>query len=215
MDENGKVQTEKLGYGDIWYFPKGVAHTTHGLADENEYLLVFDEGNFEKPGTTFNIDDWLKKTPRDVLLKNFGLPADSKIFDTLPATNPYIKNGTVSTTPSIPGAAGTLNGDESFVWRTFQHPPEKIAGDGGKFWKIDSTNFKASKTLASTFVILKPGGLRELHWHPTAQEWLYFHKGNARATVFTGNGNARTFDFSAGDTAVFPDNSGSVLNPEI
>lgn len=32
--------------------------------------------------------------------------------------------------------------------------------------------------------------------------------GEARATVFLGGANARTFDFSAGDTAVFPDNSG-------
>jgi len=31
--------------------------------------------------------------------------------------------------------------------------------------------------------------LRELHWH-------------------IGNANSRTFDFSVGDTAVFPDNSG-------
>lgn len=32
-----------------------------------------------------------------------------------------------------------------------------------------------------------------------------------RATVFIGNANARTFDFSAGDTGVFPDNSGMYL----
>jgi oxalate decarboxylase len=42
-----------------------------------------------------------------------------------------------------------------------------------------------------------------------SEEWLYFHTGTARATVFTGNSNARTFDFKAGDTAVFPDNSGN------
>jgi oxalate decarboxylase/phosphoglucose isomerase-like protein (cupin superfamily) len=41
-----------------------------------------------------------------------------------------------------------------------------------------------------------------------AEEWLYFHHGNARATVFLGDSKARTFDFTAGDTAVFPDNSG-------
>lgn len=41
-----------------------------------------------------------------------------------------------------------------------------------------------------------------------AEEWLYFHQGTARATAFIGNANARTFDFRAGDTAVFPDNSG-------
>lgn len=41
-----------------------------------------------------------------------------------------------------------------------------------------------------------------------AAEWLYFHSGQAKATVFLGGSNARTFDFTAGDTAVFPDNSG-------
>lgn len=41
-----------------------------------------------------------------------------------------------------------------------------------------------------------------------AEEWLYFAKGTARATVFIGGANARTFDFTAGDTAVFPDNAG-------
>lgn len=43
-----------------------------------------------------------------------------------------------------------------------------------------------------------------------AEEWLYFHQGNARATIFTGDSKARTFDFTAGDTAVFPDNSGKL-----
>lgn len=41
-----------------------------------------------------------------------------------------------------------------------------------------------------------------------AEEWLYFHSGTGRATVFIGNANARTFDFVPGDTAAFPDNSG-------
>lgn len=44
-----------------------------------------------------------------------------------------------------------------------------------------------------------------------AAEWLYFVKGHARATVFIGAANARTFDFQAGDTAVFPDNAGKLL----
>lgn len=44
--------------------------------------------------------------------------------------------------------------------------------------------------------------------HAQAEEWLYFHSGTGRATVFTGDANARTFDFSAGDTAAFPAGSG-------
>lgn len=50
VDENGQYQVEELGYGDIWYFPKGVAHTVQGLDPENEFLLVFDDGDFDKVG---------------------------------------------------------------------------------------------------------------------------------------------------------------------
>ncbi len=50
VDQNGAYQVERLGYGDIWYFPKGVAHTIQGLDDENEYLLVFDDADFDKVG---------------------------------------------------------------------------------------------------------------------------------------------------------------------
>ncbi|WZH40761.1 RmlC-like cupin domain-containing protein [Fusarium acuminatum] len=209
VDEFGRYQEEVLNYGDIWYFPKGAAHTIQGLADENEYLLVFDEADFDKVGTTFMVDDWINHTPKDILAKNFGV--DPSVFENVTSPNPYILNADVAKKNVTNGPAGTLSGNSSFVYRTFEHEPEKIGGTGGKFYKIDSTNFPASKTLAATFVILKPGGLRELHWHPNAEEWLYFHKGQARATVFIGNAAARTFDFSAGDTAAFPDNSGHYI----
>lgn len=166
VNEFGQVQTETLGYGDIWYFPKGVAHTIHGLEDQNEYLLVFDGANFDAVGNTFMVDDWISHTPADILAKNFGV--DASVFAKVPTSTPYIKNGTVSKSTVTPGPAGAIKvgDDESYVWRTFQHAPETIGGDGGSFYKIDSTNFKISKTIAATFVTLKPGGLRELHWHP-------------------------------------------------
>lgn len=44
-----------LETGDIWYFPKGVAHNVQGLDDENEYLLAFDDGDFEKIGYVSSI----------------------------------------------------------------------------------------------------------------------------------------------------------------
>ena len=50
VDENGKYQVDELTFGDIWYFPKGQAHTVQGLDDENEYLLAFDDGDFDKVG---------------------------------------------------------------------------------------------------------------------------------------------------------------------
>lgn len=50
VDENGKYQVDKLEVGDIWYFPKGSAHTVQGLEEDNEFLLVFDDGDFEAIG---------------------------------------------------------------------------------------------------------------------------------------------------------------------
>lgn len=80
VDEFGRNQFEILNEGDIWYFPKGEAHVIQGLAEQNEYLLVFDEGDFEAAGTTFNVDDWIAHTPKDILAKSLGtspLPAEA------------------------------------------------------------------------------------------------------------------------------------------
>lgn len=50
VDEHGRFQVEELGFGDVWYFPKGTAHTIQGLDAENELLLVFDQPNFKDDG---------------------------------------------------------------------------------------------------------------------------------------------------------------------
>lgn len=50
VDENGQYEVDKLEVGDIWYFPKGAAHTVQGLEEHNEFLLVFDDGDFEAVG---------------------------------------------------------------------------------------------------------------------------------------------------------------------
>jgi oxalate decarboxylase len=48
-------------------------------------------------------------------------------------------------------------------------------------------------------VTLHPGGLRELHWHPNADEWQYYIAGKGRMTVVSTGNRARTMDFQAGD----------------
>jgi len=35
---------------------------------------------------------------------------------------------------------------------------------------LDSSNFPAATTSAAVLVEVEPGGLRELHWHPNADE---------------------------------------------
>ena len=46
--------------------------------------------------------------------------------------------------------------------------------------------------------------MRELHWHPNADEWQYYISGKARMTVFAAEARARTFDYQAGDVGYVP-----------
>jgi len=46
--------------------------------------------------------------------------------------------------------------------------------------------------------------MRELHWHPNSDEWQYYLEGQARMGVFGASGQARTFDFRAGDVGYVP-----------
>ncbi|EFQ99226.1 oxalate decarboxylase oxdD [Nannizzia gypsea CBS 118893] len=205
VTEDGQFQLDKLGVGDMYYFPKGSAHSLQGLADENEILLIFDDGDFDRIGTTFMVADWISHTPRDVLAKNFGVPLGT--FDKVHKPDPALLNSTIST-KTVEGGNGPLTGNSSYTFHIANAPEIQVPGGGGTIQIVDSKNFPISKTIAAAVVRLKPGGMRELHWHPTAEEWVYFHSGNGRATVYMGGGLSRTFDFTAGDTGVFPDNSG-------
>jgi len=68
---------------------------------------------------------------------------------------------------------------------------------------IDSRNFPVTP-ISAAIVKLKPGGLRELHWHPNADEWQYFVSGKGRMTLFAGGTHARTMDFQEGDVGYVP-----------
>ena len=77
-------------------------------------------------------------------------------------------------------------------------PPNRET-ESGMVRIADSTNFLVSKTIAATQVTIKPGGVRAMHWHPNADEWLYIVKGTGRATVFNTGPAAMTANFHAGD----------------
>jgi len=58
--------------------------------------------------------------------------------------------------------------------------------------------------VAAALVTLKPGGLRELHWHPNSSEWQFWIVGKGRMTVFLPVDNARTVDFNPNDVGYVP-----------
>src|SRR5215470_2579379 len=89
MDYDGTYFVDDIGVGDLWYFPSGVPHSIQGLGEDGcEFLLVFDDGDFDEDNT-FMIADWFKHTPTEVLGKNFGVQA-SLFENTPPESKRYI-----------------------------------------------------------------------------------------------------------------------------
>ena len=77
IDPQGKSEWSTSAAGDVWYFPRGHGHSIQGIGRENcQFVLVFDNGYFSEFGT-FSITDWIGHTPREVLAKTFGVPAET------------------------------------------------------------------------------------------------------------------------------------------
>ena len=55
---------------------------------------------------------------------------------------------------------------------------------------------------------LKPGALRELHWHPNAAEWQYVLSGRLNVTLFGSGGRWREETLGQGDVGYIPQGFG-------
>ena len=200
VDQDGRNFIADVGPGDLWYFPPGIPHSIQGLEDGCEFLLVFDDGHFSDL-STFSISDWFAHTPKDVLSSNFGVPKSA--FQHIPKEQVYIYQD------KVPGPLDTQKVQSPYgtVPQTFKHrllAQTPIKTPGGSVRIVDSTNFPISKNIAAALVEIKPGAMRELHWHPNNDEWQYYLQGKGRMTVFAANGVARTFDYRAGDVGYVP-----------
>ena len=201
IDANGRNFVDDVGVGDLWYFPGGIPHSIQGLGPDGcEFLLVFDDGDFDEDDT-FLLSDWFKHVPAEVLGKNFGVPAS--LFGHMPDPSElYIFKAPV---PDPLGPDKLLGAPP--VLQTFSHrmmAQEPIRTKSGTVRITDSSVFLASKNIAAALVEIEPGGMRELHWHPNTDEWQYYLSGQARMGVFASSGQARTFDFQAGDVGYVP-----------
>ncbi len=199
VDQNLCTFQDDVGEGEGWYFPTGIPHSIQALEEGCEFLLVFDDGDFDE-NQTFLLTDWLARTPKEVLAKNFNVPASA--FDNIPKEELYIFPSKVPGPLAKDRVAGLGPMPESFSHRMIKMEPIRMKY--GTVRIMDSTNFPASKTIASALVEVEPGGMRDLHWHPNADEWQYYLSGQARMTVFASGGSAQTFDYQAGDVGSIP-----------
>jgi oxalate decarboxylase len=201
IDADGRNFVDDVGVGDLWYFPPGIPHSIQGLdPDGTEFLLVFDDGDFDEDNT-FLLSDWFKHTPPEVLAKNFGVAAST--FAKVPDPSElYIFPAPVPGPLAADKIAGVSEVPHSFSHRMLAQTP--IRTKSGTVRITDTRLFPVSKTIAAALVEVEPGGMREMHWHPNTDEWQYYIQGQARMGVFAASGQARTFDFRANDVGYVP-----------
>ena len=195
---SGNAEISDFGPGDVWYFPKGHGHSIQGLGPaECHFLLIFDDGRFSEFGT-FSITDWMAHTPPDVLAQNLSLPADA--IARLPKEEVYIVQGEIP--PDSPPAAMNANLEPSQLNHKFRLGAAPLMSfDGGTERLVSQQQFPISSTITGVLLTLKPGGLRELHWHPNADEWQYYVKGRSEIGIFGANGKYRQDEFGPGQVA--------------
>jgi oxalate decarboxylase len=203
LDADGHNFIDDLGTGDLWNFRKGLPHSIQALADGCEFLLVFDDGMFSE-NETFLLTDWFDHTPTEVLAKNLGVSESALSgIPKDPNHERYIFNGEVPPPIAedvIRSPAG--KSEMSMTYRLLEQEPVEVPG--GRVRIVDSSNFEAASTIAAALVELDQGAMRELHWHPTNDEWQYYISGQGQMTVFASSGKARTFDYRAGDVGYVP-----------
>jgi len=205
IDPQGHSETNDFEPGDIWYFPRGHGHMLECLGDKPcHFILIFDNGYFSEFGT-FSITDWIGHTPKPLLAKNFGLPESA--FDGFPTKEVYFARGAVPPEKPATPLQGVKLPPETHRYQFLTEQPHRVF-KGGREWRVDSTRFPIAKTVTGEILNLDPGGLRELHWHPTADEWQYLLEGQVSVTLFGAGGRYRTETLEKGDVGYIPQGYG-------
>ncbi len=206
IDPQGNSETNEFEPGDIWYFPRGHGHMLQCLGNEPcHFILIFDNGYFSEFGT-FSISDWVGHTSPALLAKNFGLPESA--FDGFPKEEVYFARGPVAPAATPPNLQGPMKSPpETHKFRMLAQEPHSVH-TGGREWRVGADRFPISKTVTGVILDLEPGGLRELHWHPTSDEWQYVIEGSVSVTLFGSHGRYRVETLEKGDVGYIPQGYG-------
>src|ERR1700726_912369 len=109
--------------------------------------------------------------------------------------------------------------DSKSLVPTFKYPfsfANKRVYEGGWSREVTVRELPVSKTLAGVNMRLTAGGVRELHWH-TSAEWAIILYGTARITAIDADGKSFVADTSKNDLWFFPSgipHSIQGLNPD-
>jgi oxalate decarboxylase len=199
----GAAQVNEFGPGDTWFFPKGHGHALQNIGrEECHFIIGFDNGHFSEFGT-FSVTDWVGNTPVDIAARTLGLP--QSVVAGLPKGEVYITPGKppAQAAQDEPLRSGNrLQNQVEHMFRLADVAPQEFAG--GEERIVTVNDFPVQDTMSSGRINMQPGALRELHWHPNADEWQFYSKGRARVGIFGAHGRVEVAEVGPGDVAYIP-----------
>src|SRR4029077_17038978 len=87
---------------------------------------------------------------------------------------------------AVPPPGSLDNGPLTHRYRLLAQRPDTYPGGTNRL--VSQRQFPISTTVTGALMQIKPGALREPHWHPNADEWEYYISGRARMGVFGSHG---------------------------
>lgn len=202
-DPSGRVGLEELAAGDVWYVPRGFAHSVWAYGAEGcTFTSVYDDG-LTSELNALELADLVRTERPDIVAAVLGVTA----MDLAPAREraPILRAGATGE----PGLALRARGEagpapRAFGFALMDLPPLRCPG--GWFVQASRSDFPMSLTLIGAITHLDPGGIREPHWHPNADEWDLVLSGRARITLFEGGAATSAVEVGPGDIGFLPRN---------
>ncbi|KAK9862584.1 hypothetical protein WJX84_008476 [Apatococcus fuscideae] len=206
--------------GDIWYFPTNFAHALVGLAEGCSYVTGYNVGGFDDALDSFGASNWLSTTPPAIVAQALGITPEEVSANIVPGLNTFMPQGDLATlltneTAEAPVLAGTNAKVQPVMVtpETYRLPlvsatmPEAMS-DGGSIYLGSAANLPVSGNMSGAYVTLFPGAMRQMHWHPSANEWQYIIDGSLQFGVFNGTGEVSLGYGGPGDVGYAPQGSG-------
>jgi oxalate decarboxylase len=211
VDPDGETEVANYAPGDLWYFPKGHAHSIQTLGSEPCHaILAFDDGLYGEHGT-FGLSDWMSRLDPGMLTQVLGLPRET--IARIPSAEVYIRQGDVIGRDSPEArAVQVLDAARTHRFSLMAQKP-RVSAAGGTIHVASAKEYPVSTTITAVVTRLQAGAMHAPHWHVNANEWHYVARGRTRVTLFAPDKRMAVAELSAGDCAYIPRRCGhSVQN---
>ena len=120
------------------------------------------------------------------------------VFATLPKSEVYIVQGQVPVNPFEPLREINPQANQFPHKYSLDAAAPVMEFSGGELRIVSQNTFPIATKTGATMLV-NPGSIRELHWHPNADEWQFVLSGRARVTIFGAHARTKTAEFGQGE----------------